>query len=62
MPNNVKFILSENIISSILDSFSKSNIKVMKCSKKQVSAIKTNKVQSESRNNTSYSNAVVTKL
>ena len=40
-------ILSENIISAILDSFSKSNIKIIKCVKKQVSAIKTNKVQAK---------------
>ncbi len=40
-------ILSENIISAILDSFSKSNIKIVKCVKKQVSAIKTNKVQAK---------------
>ncbi len=40
-------ILSENIISAILDSFSKSNIKMIKCVKKQVSAIKTNKVQAK---------------
>jgi hypothetical protein len=48
LKNDIKcVILSENIISNILDSFSKSNIKVMKCSKKQVSAIKTNKVQAK---------------
>jgi hypothetical protein len=48
LKNDIKcVILSENIISNILDSFSKSNIKVMKCSKKQVSIIKTNKVQAK---------------
>ncbi len=48
LKNDTKCVfLSENIISSILDSFSKSNIKVIKCSKKQVSAIKTNKVQAK---------------
>jgi hypothetical protein len=48
LKNDIKcVILSENIISNILDSFSKSNIKVIKCAKKQVSAIKTNKVQAK---------------
>lgn len=48
LKNDIKcVILSENIISSILDSFSKSNIKTIKCVKKQVSAIKTNKVQAK---------------
>ncbi len=48
LKNDIKcVILSENIISSILDIFSKSNIKVIKCIKKQVSAIKTNKVQAK---------------
>jgi hypothetical protein len=48
LKNDTKCVfLSENIISSILDTFSKSNIKVIKCAKKQVSAIKTNKVQAK---------------
>ncbi len=48
LKNDIKcVILSENIISNILDSFSKSNIKVIKCAKKQVSVIKTNKVQAK---------------
>jgi hypothetical protein len=48
LKNDTKCVfLSENIISTILDSFSKSNIKVIKCAKKQVSAIKTNKVQAK---------------
>ena len=48
LKNDTKCVfLSENIISIILDSFSKSNIKVIKCAKKQVSAIKTNKVQAK---------------
>lgn len=48
LKNDIKcVILSENIISNILDCFSKSNIKVIKCAKKQVSAIKTNKVQAK---------------
>ena len=48
LKNDIKcVILSENIISNILDIFSKSNIKVIKCAKKQVSAIKTNKVQAK---------------
>ena len=48
LKNDTKCVfLSENIISNILDIFSKSNIKVIKCAKKQVSAIKTNKVQAK---------------
>jgi hypothetical protein len=48
LKNDIKcVILSENIISNILDSFLKSNIKIIKCAKKQVSAIKTNKVQAK---------------
>jgi hypothetical protein len=48
LKNDIKcVILSENIISNIVDCFSKSNIKVIKCAKKQVSAIKTNKVQAK---------------
>jgi hypothetical protein len=48
LKNDTKCVfLSENIISCILDTFSKSNIKVIKCAKKQVSAIKTNKVQAK---------------
>jgi hypothetical protein len=48
LKNDTKCVfLSENIISNILDIFSKSNIKVIKCTKKQVSAIKTNKVQAK---------------
>jgi hypothetical protein len=48
LKNDTKCVfLSENIISDILDVFSKSNIKVIKCAKKQVSAIKTNKVQAK---------------
>lgn len=48
LKNDIKcVILSENIISNILESFSKSNIKIIKCVKKQVSTIKTNKVQAK---------------
>lgn len=48
LKNDTKCVfLSENIISNILDSFSKSNIKIIKCAKKQVSVIKTNKVQAK---------------
>jgi hypothetical protein len=48
LKNDIKcVILSENIISNILESFSKSNIKIIKCAKKQVSTIKTNKVQAK---------------
>jgi len=48
LKNDTKCVfLSENIISNILDIFSKSNIKVIKCAKKHVSAIKTNKVQAK---------------
>jgi hypothetical protein len=48
LKNDTKCVfLSENIISTILDSFSKSNIKVIRYAKKQVSAIKTNKVQAK---------------
>jgi len=48
LKNDTKCVfLSENIIGNILDIFSKSNIKVIKCAKKQVSAIKTNKVQAK---------------
>jgi hypothetical protein len=48
LKNDTKCVfLSENIISNILDIFSKSNIKVIKGAKKQVSAIKTNKVQAK---------------
>ena len=48
LKNDIKcVILSENIISNILDSFSKSNIKIIKYAKKQVSVIKTNKVQAK---------------
>jgi hypothetical protein len=48
LKNDTKCVfLSENIISDILDIFSKSNIKVIKCAKKHVSAIKTNKVQAK---------------
>jgi len=48
LKNDTKCVfLSENIISDILDIFSKSNIKVIKCAKKQVSTIKTNKVQAK---------------
>ena len=48
LKNDTKCVfLSENIISSVLDIFSKSNIKVIKCAKKQVSTIKTNKVQAK---------------
>lgn len=48
LKNDTKCVfLSETIISNILDSFSKSNIKIIKCVKKQVSTIKTNKVQAK---------------
>lgn len=48
LKNDTKCVfLSENIISSILDSFSKSNIKIIKCAKKQVNVIKTNKIQAK---------------
>ena len=48
LKNDTKCVfLSENIISNILDIFSKSNIKVINCAKKQISAIKTNKVQAK---------------
>lgn len=48
LKNDTKCVfLSENIVSNILDIFSKSNIKVIKCAKKHVSAIKTNKVQAK---------------
>jgi hypothetical protein len=48
LKNDIKcVILSENIISNIFESFSKSNIKIIKCAKKQVSTLKTNKVQAK---------------
>ena len=43
--NTKCLFLSETIISSILDNFSKSNIKVIKYAKKQVNVMKTNKIQ-----------------
>ena len=43
--NTKCLFLSETIISSILDNFAKSNIKVIKYAKKQVNVMKTNKIQ-----------------
>jgi hypothetical protein len=46
LKNDTKCVfLSENIIGEILDSFSKSNIKTIKCVKKPVNVMKSNKIQ-----------------
>ncbi len=48
LKNDTKCVfLSENIVQSILDIFSKSNIKSIKCSKKQVNVMKSNKIQAK---------------
>lgn len=48
LKNNTKCLfLSDDIIQEITDSFSKSNIKTVKCPKKQVNMIKSNKIQAK---------------
>ena len=48
LKNDTKCVfLSDNIVQGILDLFSKSNIKSIKCAKKQVNVMKTNKIQAK---------------
>ncbi len=48
LKNNTKCLfLSDDIIQEITNSFSKSNIKIVKCQKKQVNIIKSNKIQAK---------------
>ncbi len=48
LKNNTKCLfLSDDVIQEITDSFSKSNIKTVKCVKKQINMIKSNKIQAK---------------